>query len=847
MSRAQDPNAAPDFVLSAPRFAAGWALLVYVLAAMTLAYPALTGAWLVAPHSDQYIAGYAFREFAAQSLRSGAGFPQWNPYLFGGMPYIAAMHGDIFYPTFLLRMLMPTDQAMTWSFVIHIVLAGFFTFGFLRSYGVGFYGSLVGGLAYMLSGPIAAYASPGHDGKLFVSALFPLALWLLVRGVRDGHMWAWGAFAITIGLAVLSPHPQLLQYMLLASGSFALFLAFSGAGGSKLPRDVALKRLGLALGAVALGFLIGAIQYLPVREYVAWSPRAGGKGYDHAVSYSLPLEELFNTVVPQFSGILEKYWGRNQIHFHSEYPGVVVMVLAGAGMFAGGVQRKGFRWFWLGTFVVSLLWALGGSTPFYQIIYYLVPGTKYFRAPSTMMFVTMFALAVFAALGTERIINAAAAIPKRFLWGWAAAIVALALFFAAGLPESVARSVADYRAAAYPPEQQGQIAEYVTSRANVNQPDVIVGSLRSIAFVLVALGVIWAAARARLSRTQVAWALAAVVAADLWSIEHQYWIFSPRASAVYATDPAIEAIRQSPTPARAITWDPLQTAAFRDPAFYDALMSHGIRLSEGYHGNELGRYQQLVDAAASRNPLPRPIPLDPTFLSHENLRYLYTTLPDTLMPQVQAALRWPTPSRRVVGPVRNAAGSTIYLYELPGDNRAAWVASVMVKGADDQALATVLDARFDPTRAAIVDTGAAVQAAQPTTVPPPSAVQARVTRLEPGDIEVQLDKPAAAGSALVVSENFFPGWSASVDGKTAQTVRANYNLIGVPLSAGARQVTLRFRDPVYGAGKTITFLAVALALLSVGAGFFAERRRVANVPVPPASPAARPPRAVVAS
>lgn len=331
MPRPTDRDAAPE--LQAPRFATGWAVLVYAVATMTLAYPALAGRFLINPRSDQYIAGYAFREFAASTLRAGDGFPQWNPYLLGGMPYIAAMHGDIFYPTFLLRMMMPTDVAMTWTFIIHLFLAGLFTFGFLRAWGIGFYGALLGGLAYMLSGPIAGFASPGHDGKLFVSALLPLTLWMLVRGVRDGRTWAWGGLAITIGLAVLSPHPQLLQYLLLTGGAFALFLAFGEhEGRGKLPRDVAIRRLGLALGAVVLGGIIGAVQYLPVREYVDWSPRAGGKEYAHAVSYSMPIEELLNTVVPEFTGLRDNYWGRNIIHLHSEYPGVAVLVLAGAGM-----------------------------------------------------------------------------------------------------------------------------------------------------------------------------------------------------------------------------------------------------------------------------------------------------------------------------------------------------------------------------------------------------------------------------------------------------------------------------------------------------------------------------------
>src|SRR6185436_2130 len=217
---------APEDSPPPPRFAFGWAALVYALATMLLAYPALTGGFLVSPPSDQYIGGYPVREFAAQVLRQTGHFPLWSPYIYGGMPYVAAMHGDIFYPTFLLRMVLPTDVAMTWSFIIHVFLCGLMTFGFLRACRISFYPALIGGLAYMMSGNIAGLVSPGHDGKLYISALFPLTLWLLILGMRGGKSWAWGALSIVVGLAVLSPHPQLLQYMLLASGAFALYLAF---------------------------------------------------------------------------------------------------------------------------------------------------------------------------------------------------------------------------------------------------------------------------------------------------------------------------------------------------------------------------------------------------------------------------------------------------------------------------------------------------------------------------------------------------------------------------------------------------------------------------------------------
>ena len=64
---------------------------------------------------------------------------------------------------------------MTWGFVIHLFLAGALTAGFLRALGLSCFVAAFGGLSYMLSGPIASYASPGHDGKLFVSSLLPWA------------------------------------------------------------------------------------------------------------------------------------------------------------------------------------------------------------------------------------------------------------------------------------------------------------------------------------------------------------------------------------------------------------------------------------------------------------------------------------------------------------------------------------------------------------------------------------------------------------------------------------------------------------------------------------------------
>jgi hypothetical protein len=783
----------------APRFAFGWASLVYALCTLSLAYPALAGQFLVNPHSDQYIAGYAFREFAASTLRATGHFPLWNPYLFGGMPYIAAMHGDIFYPTFLLRMVLPTDVAMTWGFIIHIFLSGLFTFGFLRAIGYSFYGSVIGGIAYMMSGQIASYVSPGHDGKLFVSALFPLALWMLHRGIRGGKSWAWGAFALIIGLCVLSPHPQLLQYTLLACGSYALFLAFATLDGVRLTRAVVIKRLATALAAVVVGLAIGAIQYLPVREYVSWSPRAGGLAdYRIATSYAWNPEELLNVYLPQFSGMLNNYWGRNGIHLHSDYVGVVVLFLAGAA-FIGlrSEPRRKQIIFWSAALIVSLLWSLGSSTPFYQIPYAIIPGTKYFRAPATIFFVGTLAIALLACVGAERFLQRR--VSRNYLIGWLIAGGVIALLASVGGLSSVAESFVDER---------------MFDRVLANRGALVLGAWRSFFFVAIVVGLGFATQRGNISGRAAAWALAALMVIDLWTIERLYWMFSAPAKVIYASDPIIETLKAEPQPVRVLAF-PVRPTPEPD-AFLtgDALMTHRIRTVLGYHGNQLGRYNELVGTNSDDNRL-----FSPNVLRLTNTRFFLTNIPE---------LPFIGNTTLAKGPIVNAAGDTVYLYRFSADNPYSWVAPVAVKAPDDQVLATILNPRFDVRRAALFDTAANVTVAPAVqALPQALTIGTSVRHYEPGRVNIDLSAPAPQGSSLVVSENYYPGWKATVDGKAARIGRADYTLIGVDLPPGARSIELNFTSPSYERGKTITCVAIAVGLLMLGAGIWRDRSRLA--------------------
>jgi hypothetical protein len=386
----------------------------------------------------------------------------------------------------------------------------------------------------------------------------------------------------------------------------------------------------------------------------------------------------------------------------------------------------------------------------------------------------------------------------------------------------------------FPEDMRSRAAQFFMGRAEPNAGAAIAGVWRSFLFAALAGGVLWAIATGRIALRGAIYLLAALVAVDLWSIERNYWIFSPRASVLFATDPAIEAIKadiaKTGQPARVLNralggGEVANELGRPDRAFTgDKLMVQGLRIPRGYHGNELGMYQEFLgpDTALTE--------LRPEFWKHENVQYWYSNLDTTSMAKVAGQLG-AQPFTLLAGPARSAAGSTVYAYKLAGNYPPAWVTSAMTKAPQNLAQATVLDPRFDQRTVAIVDTSATgIQAPPIQTLPPAATTGVKVTRYEPGSIDLALDAPSVAGQALVVSENYFPGWHAAADGKAAPVALMNYNLIGVALPPGSKNIELRFTDAAYEKGKLVTWLALVLSVVLWVGGWIADRRRGAATP-----------------
>jgi hypothetical protein len=105
-------------------------------------------------------------------------------------------------------------------------------------------------------------------------------------------------------------------------------------------------------------------------------------------------------------------------------------------------------------------------------------------------------------------------------------------------------------------------------------------------------------------------------------------------------------------------------------------------------------------------------------------------------------------------------------------------------------------------------------------LPTPPSATARVLVIDashPDRRHIRVHAPQ--GGVLVVSERYFEGWTAEVDGHHADVVRANAVLLAVPVPPNTSIVTLSFQSPTRRPALLFTSLAlagIALALLRGG-------------------------------
>jgi len=747
----------------------------------------LHGLWLASPLSDQYLSGIPFHAWGAAWYKRMGHLPLWDPEVFGGLPFVAAGHGDMFYPTWLLRFIVPATTAGNVSFFVHYILAGLFTYLLLRRLRVGWIGCVIGGLAYELSGLIASYPSPGHDGKLFASAMLPVMLLALVLALRDRRWEGYPLLAAATALTLLG-HFQLAYYSLIATGLFALYLTFEEAGDSGA--GARALRLGVGLVAVLIAFGVAAIQILPFFEYIPFSPRAQGyHGFEGSTSYAIPWSHVSEFFLKNFAGLTPRgtYWGSNPLKLHSEYLGLPVVALAVFGVTAR--ERRRFVWWVGGIGLLFLLISLGAATPFYQVWWAIMPLVKKTRAPGQAFFVVALVTALFAGLGVER---ALAREGRRTMTPALIVGAAITLLGLTGVLGHVAESLAA--------GLQAVTGRNTIAAAQAAQSAILWGAVSS-GLALVGVAAVLDYGSRRLTPRLRALALILIVGTDLWLNAHQFWSYMKP----YGRDPLIDHVAATPPPYRVLDFGAYPGSV---------LATFDVPQVLGYHGNELRYYDELLGGKGEWKNLGF-LPL------WDLLAVRYAITPAGQLDSIPGF-------RRVLDtvPILNGDAGRARLFERLAPAPYARVVPAAIKVDSAAIIPTLLHPRMDFSRIVLFtnDQPITPEPLKQMELPPPSASRAAVTGWQPGRMTVTLDPAPPQPGYLLIAENWYPDWQATADGRPAQVLRGDYTLLTVAVPAGAKVVDLTFHSKLYELGRTLTIASLVALFIALLAAVALPRR-----------------------
>jgi hypothetical protein len=145
----------------------------------------------------------------------------------------------------------------------------------------------------------------------------------------------------------------------------------------------------------------------------------------------------------------------------------------------------------------------------------------------------------------------------------------------------------------------------------------------------------------------------------------------------------------------------------------------------------------------------------------------------------------------------------------------------MARVADDaEALAVLTDPDFDPFTEAVVSEPLPFSLTQFIVTEEPPRI--KWVGREPGRLALDVYTPV--DGLLILSEVYYPGWRARVDGEPAKIFRAQHTLRALPLRAGQHHIEMSFRPVGFTVGAVISGVTLLLAIAWVVWGYLRDRR-----------------------
>lgn len=714
-----------------------------------------------------------FSLFQRAALAAGQ-LPLWNPYTYGGHPFLADIQAAAYYPisNLLLLATLPVQEAASRLYLLqveaiaHVALAGIFCGLLVDALTGNRAAGLVAAISFAFSSYLTGYP-PLQLAVLRTAVWLPLLLWLVVQAWmgRNRLLW-WAGAGIASAAAFLAGHPQTFLYIVYALAAWVVFLGVL----SRRQRGQLVSGLAGAafMGCVALG--LSAAQWLPSLEFLRLSVRAD-VSYDF-VSGGFPLQDMWQLLLP---GVLTQ--------FSPLYIGIAGLQLALCAVIwavssaeprdpssrMGALPWRAGVAYFMGMALIGLLASFGDNGPLYALLYRAAPGWDLFRGQERAAYWVAFGLAVSAGYGVALMPRVADRRRRRAaLWTGAVTVAGVYAF--------------------------GLLWQMSGRSAIGNGHYLLIAAGTLVAGMATSL-MIWLPNWSR-RRTLM---LLTVAAVTLFAANMGTNLDAATPNQKVQVVPEVAALQAAV--AERTPDDGIPGRVYNEYRVYD---DYGMRAQvEDVWGSSplrLARYAQLFDQ----------FPLDRMW------RLL----------GVEHVLTW---RRELFGPSEllgefPQAADTTYLHRLPDAGKRAWLVNTIESVADDVAWSRLGDHQVNLDEMAFLAPEYDVEfpgaSATPGTV--------RAARVAPNRLRltVQGDAPGF----LIVAENWMPGWRVDninceapavctpgrAPGELLQPVRANLTLLGVPIPAGKVTFDLVYAPNSVRMGQMISGGVLLLLLATVG-------------------------------
>ncbi len=763
--------------------------------------------------------------YIGAALRRGE-LPLWNPHQAAGTPLVVNYSTRVFFPYQLLVDLSPF-ALWDFLFVLRLWIAGLATYGFLARAGLGWTPATLGGALYMLSGVFTWFVNLEQlANPAMVAPLFFLAVEAFAAS-PDSRRAA--LVAASVGLNLLAGQPEVALYVLVTGGLYGLVRWLTAYRGTLAQ---ARRAAGWAAVAILVGFALAAPLLVPFAAHLGQSFHLHETGGDMGVRDPASPVLAVALLVPSFFELptFERYKPNNGIwDFLGGYGGALAVFLLLAGL-AGPSWPAASRWrvplvFFGGVWIWIVLKNFGvhpfdwiGRLPLFDQVW-----TPRWAGPTWCL-----ALAAGAAFGLQRYVDAGpagAATRARVLLCVAAVLLSVGVLGGYST-RALEQAMTTHWSFVWPGAIGGQVlAGLLLVLAAVSLLRLRGGALGVallglvlverwfpiprgwapdwLAFRLVPAGLgLFAVALLLLRQRAGATAAAAVALAVAVLLEETAPVGLPDRRDPAAVPPVVEFLRErgghdrimgdrrvlAPNYASVFGLYDVRYVEALAVRWFDRFVFEGLETAE-----RLRWYSLWFTGEPERSEVKGGlIYVYPASLEHDlrhRLRgYSFLGVRYFLAPLgLDLNSRARTEGERFPVIYRNE----VVVYENPAALPRAFVVGEWEHAADPgEARTRALSEGFDLRGRAVVEA--------PRGRPGGGRGHAGIVEYRPNSLTLDV---AASGPALVVlTDTFYPGWRARVDGAPADIHRVNGVVRGVFVDGGRHRITMRFFPRSQGAG-----------------------------------------------